>query len=92
MYLNFDKKQLKADILVLKGKGIEADVAEDIAQFKQAVEYAAWFQDSIGHFTEEATSEDVFQNLENANSMLEEVWWEISPIFEKEAITVAAAA
>lgn len=92
MEMKFDKKQLKADILVLEGKGIETEVAENIAQFKQAVEYASCFIENFGFVEEDEVPEEVSQHLDYANTMLEDAWWEVAPIFEKEAVAVAAAA
>lgn len=92
MQMIFDEKQLRADIRLLKRKGVKKDAAENIAQFKQAVEYAVYFQENFGFIEEEDASEIINQSLDCANSMLEDVWWEVSPIFETEKVAVAAVA
>lgn len=92
MRVKFDKNQLESDILVLEGKGVEKDAAETIAQFKQVLEYAAYFQDSCGFASEDEASEEIRQILDYANSSLEDLLWEVAPIFETEESVVATAA
>ena len=90
MYMKFDKKTLEADVETLKGKGVSEEMAENISQFKQAVEYAVYFVENFGFVEEEDAPKEICQSIDYANSMLENVWWDVLPIFEKsEAATVA---
>jgi hypothetical protein len=89
MFMQFDTDILKTDTKLLEEKGIKKDSAEKLAQFKQAVDDAAYFQDTFGYFDKEEIPEDIYESVSRAASILEEICEDIYRIFETEESAAA---
>ncbi len=79
--MTFDKEQLNADVKILEEKDIPKVTAENIALFKQAIEYVTFFDDSIPYMDRENMSEEVYDKLDNLKGFIEEAWDSIQILF-----------
>ena len=84
MIMTFDKGQLSLETKLLEEKGFSAENAENIALYKQAIEYAAYFQDSIGYFQREEMTDEVYDKLDNLTGYLELACESMNELFMSE--------
>lgn len=74
MVINFNPNDLANDIRLLEERGINPEVAKELAQFKRVIDYAAhsWYDLDSGDLPE-----DVFDAFDGAHSSLEQAYEEV---------------
>jgi hypothetical protein len=84
MQITYDKNELATDIRSLEGKGIETDVAKELAQFKRLIDCAAHTWESLSWAVdEESVPEEIFESFENAHANLEQAYYEVIELFPR---------
>ncbi len=82
MRIKYDKKELANDIRSLEGRGIDTDVAKELAEFKRLIDCAAHTWDGIcWDADEDNVPEDVSNAFYYAHAQLEQAYYEVMEVF-----------
>lgn len=77
MVIKFDQNQLANDMRLLEEKGIEIEVAKELAQFKQVIDYAAHTWYDLQAADEDVVPKDVYDAFDYAHANLEQAYEEV---------------
>ncbi len=82
MRIKYDNRELAADIRSLEGRGIETDVAKELAEFKRLIDCAAHTWEDLSWVADEDNvPEDVSNAFDYAHAQLEQAYYEVMELF-----------
>lgn len=84
MIITYDEKELAGDIRLLEEKGIETDVAKELAEFKRLIDCAAHTWENLSWVADdEDVPEEILESFENAHANLEQAYYEVIELFPR---------